>query len=209
VLVATDGNTTLASAQLGAPGPENLNSPIQHNTDVRPGLIEPNQPPSDPPNRVRTGSGDSGTLSIRRSFTNNTGMTVTRLRFRVVNVTTLNTPVSVAPQADLRLVTSGDFAITTSFGSLTVQGTVLEEPPAQPLGGGLNSSVTAFVPKDGLAPGDTIDVQFLLNVVKSGNYRIFVNIEALTGTPAPALPKGTSSHKLSTRPQTAKPAGRH
>ncbi|PYS91174.1 MAG: hypothetical protein DMF64_13060 [Acidobacteria bacterium] len=209
VLVATDGNQTLASAQLGAPGPENLNSPIQHNIDIKSSLIEPTQSSFAPPNRVRTGSGDSGTLSIRRRFTNNTGATVTRLRFRAVNITTQNTPVSVAPQADLRLITSGDFTITTSLGDLMVQGTVLEEPPAQPQGGGLNSSVTAFVPGGGLAPGATIDVQFLLNIVKSGNYRIFVNVEALTETSAPTLIRGPNRHKLATRSQTLKTAGRN
>ena len=209
VLVATDGNQTLASAQLGAPGPENLNSPIQHNIDIKASLIEPTQSSLNPPNRVRTGSGDSGTLSIRRRFTNNTGATVTRLRFRAVNITTQNTPVSLAPQADLRLSTSGDFPVTTSLGALTVQGTVLEEPPAQPQGGGLNSSVTAFVPPAGLAPGATIDVQFLLNIIKSGNYRIFVNVEALTSsTPTPALPRGANRHKLAPRAQTLKTAGR-
>src|SRR5437868_134472 len=119
VLVATDGNQTLAGAQLGAPGPENLNSPIQHNIDIKASLIEPTASSLNPPNRMRTGSGDSGTLSIRRRFVNNTGATVTRLRFRVVNITTQNTPISVAPQADLRLVTSGDFMITTSLGDLT------------------------------------------------------------------------------------------
>ncbi|HYX40733.1 MAG TPA: hypothetical protein VE821_03500, partial [Pyrinomonadaceae bacterium] len=97
----------------------------------------------------------------------------------------------------------------TSLGTLTVQGTVLEEPPAQPQGGGLNSSVTAFVPTDGLAPDATIDVQFLLNIVKSGNYRIFVTVEAVTSTPAPGLMKGASRHKLAARPQTLKTAGRN
>jgi uncharacterized repeat protein (TIGR01451 family) len=210
VLVATDGNQTLAGAQLGAPGPENLNSPIQHNIDIKASLIEPAESSFAPPNRVRTGSGDSGTLSIRRRFTNNTGATITRLRFRVVDITTQNTPVSVAPQADLRLVTSGNFSVTTSLGTLTVQGTVLEEPPAQPQGGGLNSSVTAFVPSGGLAPGATIDVQFLLNIIKSGNYRIFVNIEALTDNsqPPPTLPRGANRHKLAPHAQTLKTSGR-
>jgi 2-methylaconitate cis-trans-isomerase PrpF len=33
-----------------------------------------------------------GTLTIRRKFVNKTGQTVTVLRFRIVNVTTLNSP---------------------------------------------------------------------------------------------------------------------
>jgi hypothetical protein len=33
-----------------------------------------------------------GTLSIQRRFTNNTGRTITRLSYRVVDITTLNSP---------------------------------------------------------------------------------------------------------------------
>jgi hypothetical protein len=179
-LVATNGNQTLTSAQLGAPGPENLFSPIQRNAQIKSSLIEPQQPLDAQPNRMRSGSGDSGTLSLRRRFTNNTNATITRLRFRAVNITTLGTPISVANQADVRFVTSDDFFVTTSRGDLTVRGTVLEQPPAQPIGGGLNSSATVALPNGALAAGASIDVQFLLSVVKSGNYRFFINIEAVT-----------------------------
>ncbi|HYY41940.1 MAG TPA: hypothetical protein VE775_04345, partial [Pyrinomonadaceae bacterium] len=200
VLVATNGNQTLASAQLGAPGPENLNSPIQLNATIKASLIEPQQSMSAPPNRVRTGSGDAGTLSLRRRFTNGTGSTVTRLRFRAVNITTQGTPVAVAPQADVRLITSDDFQITTSLGALTVHGTVLEQPPAQPMGGGLNSSVTVALPDQGLAPDATIDVQFLLNIVKSGNYRFFINVEGLTAPQGGGPLKPGVKRKQLTRP---------
>jgi uncharacterized repeat protein (TIGR01451 family) len=186
-LVATDGNQTLSSAQLGAPGPENLFSPIQRNAEIKSSLIEPQQPLSAEPNRMRSGSGDSGTLSLRRRFTNNTGAVITRLRFRAVNITTLGTPISVANQADVRFVTSDDFFVTTSRGSLIVRGTVLEQPPAQPIGGGLNSSATVALPGAGLASGAPIDVQFLLSVVRSGNYRFFINIEALTDSGSPQI----------------------
>jgi hypothetical protein len=186
-LVATDGNQTLSSAQLGAPGPENLFSPIQRNAEIKSSLIEPQQPLNAEPNRMRSGSGDSGTLSLRRRFTNNTGAVITRLRFRAVNITTLGTPISVANQADVRFVTSDDFFVTTSRGNLIVHGTVLEQPPAQPIGGGLNSSATVALPGAGLAAGAPIDVQFLLSVVKSGNYRFFINIEAVTDSGSPQI----------------------
>jgi uncharacterized repeat protein (TIGR01451 family) len=177
VLVATDGNATLAAAQLGAPGPENLFSPTQHTDNFGSALIEPTLPSSQPPNRVRQGSGNSGTLSIRHRWTNNTGNTVERLRFRIVDITTLNTPIAIAPQADLRLVTSDDFTTTTSLGTLTVKGTILEEPPAQPIGGGLNSTIFVPLPPGGLAPGDSINTQFMTNVAKAGTFRIFVVVE--------------------------------
>ena len=37
-------------------------------------------------------NGALGTLSVRRRFTNQTGAAITRLRFRVVDITTLNSP---------------------------------------------------------------------------------------------------------------------
>ena len=205
-LVATNGNQTLTAAQLGAPGPENLFSPVQHNATIKAALIEPQQPSTAPPNRVRTGSGDSGTLSLRRRFVNATGAPVARLRFRVVNITTLGTPISLASQADVRLVTSDDLQETTSRGTLTVRGTVLEEPPAQPIGGGLNTSATVFLPGGALAPGAAIDVQFLLSVVRGGNFRFFVNVEAISGTPPPPEIK-RGAHKQPARAHALKAAG--
>ena len=200
VLVATSGNATLSEAQLGAPGPENLVAPTQRNATIKASLIEPLELTSTPPNRVRdltpVTNGSLGTLSIRRRFTNNTGSTVNRLRFRAVNITTLGTPISTPPQADLRLLTSGDFAVSTSLGSLTVRGTLVEQPPAQPLGGGLNSSASLALPGGGIAPGASIDVQFLLGVEMAGTFRFFVNVEGLTNPPTSA--PGKSGRKLFT-----------
>lgn len=204
VLVATDGNATLASAQLGAPGPENTRSPAQQNDKVKASPIEPAAPPTSAPNTVRNGSGNSGTLSFRRRWTNFTGSTINRLRFRVVDITTQNTPVAVAPQADLRLVSSEDFTITTSLGTLTVKGTILEQPPQQPDGGGLNSTVYVQLPQNGLAPGDSIDLQLLTNVAGAGRYRIFVNVEpSFAADNVEPLQKSQSSPK-GRRAQAAK-----
>ena len=62
---------------------------------------------------------------------------------------------------------------------VTVKGTQVEQPPAQALGGGLNTSMTVALPTGGLANGDALDVQFLLNVAVNGRYRFFFTIEAL------------------------------
>src|SRR4030095_12711058 len=92
--VFADPTATLTAAgqRLGAPGPENLSSPIQRNATIKASLVAPCVSSSLPPNRVRTGSGNSGTLELRRKFTNNTGSPVTRLRFRIVDITTLPAP---------------------------------------------------------------------------------------------------------------------
>lgn len=187
VLVATDPLTVGNGAQLGGPGPENTFSPTQRNATVKSSLIAPQQPPTASPNRARVGTpvpnGAYGTLSIRRRFTNATGQTLTRLRFRAVNMTTLGTPVSLSPQADMRLITSGDFGITVDGNTLSVRGTTVEQPPAQPLGGGLNSTATVTLPGGGLAPGASVDVQFLLGVQQEGIFRFLINVEGLTNPP--------------------------
>jgi hypothetical protein len=49
----------------------------------------------------------------------------------------------------------------------------------QPIGGGLNTSLTVVLPNGGLLSGDSIDVQFLMNVMQNGGFRFFVSVEAL------------------------------
>jgi hypothetical protein len=179
VLVAPDAGTYgTQTAILGSPAPENRSSPVVNNK-IAVSLVDPLTSRLAAPNFVRTGSGNSGTLAIRRRFTNKTGATVTRLRFRVFDITTLNTPVINPPQADLRLTDSIDEMVSTTLGPITVKGTQLETPPAQALGGGLNTSATVALPAGGLTNGDVLDVQFLLNVMVNGRFRFFFNVEAL------------------------------
>jgi hypothetical protein len=181
---------------LGAPGPENLTSPVLRTT-INPSLIDVCQSTSVSPNRVRntapytdpaapTGSGTGtytlGTLSTLRRFTNNTGASATRLRFRIVDITSGPAPTGTA---DLRAITSQSTTVTVSAAcggaTLSVKGTTLETPPAQSLGGGLNSTlsagtVTLAAP---LASGASIDVQFLLGVRQSGSFRFLIIVEAV------------------------------
>ena len=110
------------------------------------------------PNRVRTGSGNSGTLELRRKFTNNTGGSVTRLRFRIVDVTTLP---AAATFADLRAVTSTNSSVAQPCGGGTINltGLTLETPPTQGIGGGFNSTLSAgtITLATPLAAGATIE----------------------------------------------------
>ena len=101
---------------------------------------------------------------------------MTRIRFRVRDISTLPSPVGTA---DIRPITSADTIDVAS--GLLLRGTTLEEPPTQLLGGGWNASwglgiVTLTAP---LAPGASVDVQFLLGVQQGGSYRVFVVTEAL------------------------------
>jgi hypothetical protein len=197
MLISTTGGSFGGSqpSALGAPGPENLNSP-RADANVLASLIDPTTATSAAPNRVRQFCGSpgapacpsdpntsaSGYLSFRRKFTNNTGHDITRLRFRIVDMTTLgNTGGLPAPVADLRAVTSPDVTVSIFGLPLQVKGTTLEQSTAQPNGGGLNSTFTAgTISLDKpLASGAEINVQFLMGVQSSGRFRFFVNVEAL------------------------------
>lgn len=194
--VAVGNNLT---PSLGAPGPENLSSPVQRNGAIKPSLIDPGAAPTAVPNRARTGSATGpnaafGTITFRRRFTNTTGAPVTRLRFRLADVTSGPAP---AGTADLRALTSGNVTVTLSGGgSLLVQGTTLETP-AQPNGGGFNSTLAAgtVTPGTPIAPGATIDVQFVLGVQQEGAFRFLVNVEALPGPTGGPIPNEGSNMK--------------
>jgi hypothetical protein len=191
VFVDTNGTSAGAGQRLGAPGPENLSSPIERNASFAVNLLDVCVGAASPPNRVRDFTSDPpnnstfGTLDIRRSVTNNTGGNVTRLRWRVVDLTTFPAPSGIA---DLRPRTSTAVVVTvdrppcgSGTSNVTVQGTTLEQPPSQPNGGGFNSSmssgtVTLATP---LANGATLDMRFLLGIQQTGSFKFFVNVEAL------------------------------
>ncbi|HEV2764522.1 MAG TPA: hypothetical protein VGV38_16195 [Pyrinomonadaceae bacterium] len=210
LFVDTNGTQTSSEAsqqRLGAPGPENLSSPIQRNLATA--LVDPCVASSASPNRVRDLTNDPaepndtfGSLFIRRRFTNTTGANVTRLRFRIIDITTFPSGVySVPPPpndfcgapgsdcaADLRALTSTDVIVSVSAGcgggSATVRGTTLEQaasPNNQANGGGYNSSLSAgtITLATPLAPNASIDVQFRFGVQQQGKFRVFVKYELL------------------------------
>jgi hypothetical protein len=200
VLVDTTAATLNGVAStLGAPGPQRAptmtaytttSAPIEHNGEFTVSVIDPLQPPTAAPNRVRdftpVTNGANGTLKIRKAFTNNTGLPVIALRYRVVAITTLTGAPLPPGQADLRVLNSPTQTITlTDTTSVTGQALTLQTPAAQASGGGLNSSlsegvITTTAP---LANGATTVVEFNLGVQTPGQFRFFVNIEALTVPP--------------------------
>jgi hypothetical protein len=191
-------NISGITRRLGAPGPENRSSPIRRDdTGVVAVLLDSSVGAANIPNRERpTTVGDpntspQGRLEVRRRVQNTTASTVTRLRFRVMEMTTGPTP--PPGTADLRAITStpvlltgvNDPATCASTGTpttapcqVTAQATVLETPPAQAVGGGYNSTLSVAIP-GGLAPGASIDVNFALGVYQSGSFRFYIIVEAL------------------------------
>jgi len=189
---------------------------VRRNDAVVLSLLDPAAGSASPPNRSRDATPNTpnstvaplGTLSIRRTVTNNTGQAVTRLRFRVIDLSTFNAPLGTA---DLRVITSGVTPATVSItganaacpsNNCTVQQTTLEEPPTQTTiaGGGFNSSLAVSAVGPGpsagptssdvsvslgtpILPGGSINVQIMLGVRQPGNFRIFVNVEAETAAP--------------------------
>jgi endonuclease G len=188
--VATDGGTYNGrTAVLGAPGPQNLSSPFDRVGAIVASPVDPNACLNCAPNRTRDTSDTgvnkaAGTLSMRRTWTNNTGLEVTRLRFRITDITTLNSPLIYPTQADLRALSSPDIIITRTDGStVDVRGTTLEDASSQPNGGGHNSTLTVTLASP-IANGATINTQFLLGVQTPGSFRFFVNVEGVTQAPA-------------------------
>jgi hypothetical protein len=190
VFVSTNaGSYGGVQSTLGAPGPENLSSPIQRNAQIKASLPDPQCAASSDPTsacgRVRdssdTGANKSqGTLSFRRRFTNRTGFAITKLRIRIVDLTTAGG--RTASQADLRALDSSDIVVTRTDGTpVTLRGTTVETPPAQPMGGGLNTSmvVDTITMATPLAPNAPVDVQIVTGVEAAGAFRFFVNVEAL------------------------------
>ncbi|MFL6227807.1 MAG: lamin tail domain-containing protein [Pyrinomonadaceae bacterium] len=200
MLVCTD-SSLVAGSRLGAPGPENRFSPVQRGAQIVSRLVAA-VPDSSAPNRTRDASSYTdtltpsspnggapasnpyglGTLSVQRRFVNQTGAAVTRLRFRVVSITGLNSPYLGlgTPQADVRLLTSNGAA--RAPGGFTFRGLTLEQSPSQTLGGGWNSTVAvdlSVLPGGNLGAGQSVDVQFLLGVAGSGKFAFFVIVEGL------------------------------
>ena len=202
--VDTSGTSAGAGQRLGAPGPQNLSSAIQRNSTFTENLLDNTVARANPPNRVRdftsvpAQNSTFGTISIRRRFVNNTGANITRLRFRVIDLTTFPAPSGFA---DMRPRTSGavvvaginDTVTCSATGApatppctATVQGTDMEggevgEVPNQPNGGGFNSSLSAGTVTLGtpLANGASINLQFLMGLQQTGSFKIYVNVEAL------------------------------
>ena len=117
---------------------------------------------------------------------------MTRLRFRIVEVTTFPSPGGVADLRAINSVTAlvgpvNDAATCTASGAgpapcmVTVKGLTLEQPPNQSNGGGFNATladgtITLGTP---LAPGASTNVQLTAGIQQTGTFRFLVIVEVL------------------------------
>jgi hypothetical protein len=189
--VDTNGTSAGGGQRLGAAGPQNLGSPVFGLNPVASAALDTCVADTAAPNVVRSFTSDPannstfGTIDIRRTFTNNTGALITRLRFRIID---LDTFPAASGFSDLRPRTSTSVVVTvdrapcgSGTSNITVQGTTLEQPPSQPNGGGFNSTLSAGTVTLGtpLANGASIDVRFLLGIQQTGTYRLGIIVETL------------------------------
>ena len=197
--VDTNGTSAGAGQRLGAPGPQNLASPIQRNAVFPVLFLDQTVSATNPPNRVRDFTSDPannsifGTLDFRRRVVNSTGGAVTRLRYRLIDITTFPAPSGIAdmrPRTSSLIVVSGINDSTTCLASngvattpctVNVQGTTLEQPPSQPNGGGFNSTFSSGTVTLGtpLANGASINIRMLFGIQQTGSFKFYLNIEAL------------------------------
>jgi hypothetical protein len=202
LFVDTKGTQTAAGRRLGAPGPENLSSPVERNADFGFLLLDRTKSNSAAPNRDRNFSpadpnnAPNGKLTIRRRVTNNTGAPIIALRFRVIELTTYPAPPGTA---DLRAISAEETESVSNVGdtgtcgadpapcTVMVQVTTLETPPTQAQGGGYNSTLSAgTVTLDSpLGVGESVNLQFVLGVAQGGTFRILLNVEAVDDAPVP------------------------
>ncbi len=174
-----------STPRLGAAGPQNLDGPI-HDTGaaaVVASLLDAGAGQGSPANLFRdptvVPNGAFGTITFRRTFTNNTGADLPRLRYRIVNITT--TPVT-GPNADLRAINSSTGSVTLSGGgSVTVNGTTIETPPAQLVGGAFNSSYSAngIALATPLLSGASVNLAFTVGVQTTGTYNFCLEAEGV------------------------------
>jgi len=185
----------------GAPGPENLSSPTQRNAGLKASLVDPACNAFGAADsacaRHRDGTPDAanrstlGTLSLRRKFTNKTGEPVTRLRFRIVDLTA--GAAASSGTADLRARTSLDFVATcadicldTGSSATDINGVTLETTAGANTGGINSTLAQGKITLDSkLAPGASTNVHFLLGVERNGSFRFLVNVEAVTSSISP------------------------
>ncbi len=169
-----------ATSVLGYPGPQNLTDPRDHQPLAGALVPDPTSPTGTKQNLRNFIPGPNssfGTLTIFRRITNVGSTPITKLRFRVVDMTTFNSPTLSSPQADLRLLSFSPAAVPAG----QPKATMLDAAADQPNAGGWNSSanVDGSIDLGGnpLLPGQSLDVRFVLGVQANGKYRFYLALE--------------------------------
>ena len=188
VFVDANGTSAGAGQRLGAPAPQNLNSPVSGSLRIPTRGIDTCSDRLAGQNLFRNPTSLPqlnslfGQIDIRRTITNNTGVPITRLRYRIAEISTFPAP---AGYADLRAITSDNTTVIvdrppcgSGNSAITAYGTTLEQPPSQLNGGAFNSTFNIPLATE-LAPGASIDVNFRFGVQQTGEYKVDLVPESL------------------------------
>lgn len=186
------GDSSYGSPILGDPAPLDASSPTTHNDVLQSNLLDPNAGLPNSPNRVYTpgSDGSPGTLLINRTLTNCTGQpttgscvnaasgtppaNVTRLQFRVAQLTTQGSP-GPNSQAVLVPISSSGADYSADNNNYSVEGMNLADGETI---GGLNSVwLTGVSSQSPLSPGSSINVQFAFEVLQPGHFSFGYNAE--------------------------------
>ena len=192
-LVEPNGTTNGSPHRKGAPGPENMNSPVARNSNVIITRIDQTVGPLAEPNVYRNPTPQGtiaplGTIEFRYRITNNTGMNLTRVRLRLDS---LIAPVG-SGNAELWAITSSPITVfpvndpvncELPFSppcTITVLETTIESPPAQPNGGGINSSWSSNITTANYFPaGASMNIRVVFGVHQKGDYHLSFTPEVL------------------------------
>ncbi len=161
---------------LGAPGPADINSPLNVNATAQSTLLDPSVAVGAYPNREYDAT--THTLIVRRTITNtSTTLTLIPLRLRITSITTVGD--TSAGQAEL--VVSSSCTGADIIDGYPITKTCLDAPPSSPFGGGLNSTLSVTVPSVGLAPGQSVNVELDFDVAQGGRFSFAYNTEGIPG----------------------------
>jgi hypothetical protein len=190
VFTDTNGTSAGAGQRLGAPGPQNLASALGSRTGTggfAGSTVDIGMDRASGANAARNVTPDPahestfGTVEIRHKFTNVTGLPISNLRFRIVDISSFPSPFGVA---DLRPMTSINSNATLSAAAggqtISVQGTNLPQPPLQPNGGGVNSvfNATGINAANPLPAGSGVNLRFVFGVQQVEKYRVALSVES-------------------------------
>jgi hypothetical protein len=162
---------------LGAPGPENLASPIESDAKFTGVLYDNTKTASQSPNRCydsAAGGGTVGSLFIRRNVTNNSAPT-NQLRVRVVDITTASNPAPVTGKAIIKPMTSTGTGSTGCPipGGATLQTTTLDAPSVA-ANGGLNSTLSTTP----IPASTNVNIEYRLAADRTGTFTYLFIYEA-------------------------------
>jgi hypothetical protein len=191
---------TSQGQHLGSPGPENLSSPVvPDNTALQVTLLDPAVTSTQAPNYVRDTTPDPannstyGTLLLRRKITNTSNDNITNLRVRVIDISTYPAPDLATSDMRVRSLWDDSLVTLTNGNVVTVRNTYMPTPPWKSYGGGFNTILrpTGISPAQPLAPGQSVNVGFLLGVQQNGIYRFYITVEVNYNEPPQS---GTVDH---------------